>query len=359
MNLKDLKRKSLKNYKPYVYGEQPDPNEKWIKLNTNENAYQPPQKVLDDIKTAVNERLRLYPDPLCKELRKLIIEKLFREYTTIINADNILVANGSDEILDILFKAFIDPGDRVITFSPSYGMYPVLTGLYNGELVELPLTGNFELPETSFSIQGKLMFINSPNNPTGISIPNEIIAKICESFQGLVVVDEAYANFSKYTCIPLLQKYKNLAVSRTFSKGFSFASERIGFIVADKEIIQIMVDVKLPYNVTYLSQIAAISALKNIEEYNKINESIIREREKMSKSLSLLGLKVSPSDANYILVKFPSDTKAKEVFNGLKKEKILVRTYEKKELSPYIRISIGKPEENDEVIKVIKRFCES
>jgi histidinol-phosphate aminotransferase len=116
--------------------------------------------------------------------------------------------------------------------------------------------------------------------------------KICERFEGLVVVDEAYANFSTYTSIPLLKKYKNLAVARTFSKGFSFASERIGFIVADKEIIQIMIDVKLPYNVTYLSQIAAISALKNIEEYNKINEIIISERERMRKELTLLGLKV-------------------------------------------------------------------
>jgi histidinol-phosphate aminotransferase len=354
LDISDLKRKSLLNYKPYTYGEQPDPNEKWIKLNTNENAYQPPQIVLDEIKAAVNEKLRLYPDPTCLELRKLLLSKYFVQYNEMIKLDNLIVANGSDEVIDILFKAFIDSGDIVVFFNPSYGMYPVVADLYGAKSQIIELTDRFEIPEGIDQVKGKMMIICSPNNPSGMSVPNSIIESICKKFPGLVVVDEAYEDFSSTTAISLISKYKNLAVMRTFSKGFCLASERIGILVANSQIVQFMMDVKLPYNVSYLSQVSANASLKHIEIFKEMHKEIIAERAKVTNGMRKLKLEVLPSDANFILVKLPSAEIAMKFFTECKVNKILIRQYNKKELLPYLRISIGKPEENVILLKVFQ-----
>jgi histidinol-phosphate aminotransferase len=358
MDIRDLKRKSLKKYKAYEPGEQPDIKENWIKLNTNENPFSPPEAVIDELKNALDERLRLYPDPTCKELRKLITSVYLPEYGGLTSMNNVTVGLGSDEILDLLFKAFIDPEDEIVFFNPSYGMYSVLGGFYGTKMKIIQLSEKFVIPDIDFNIPGKLMFIDSPNNPSGKLTSNEKISKICEEFGGLVIIDEAYADFSSQSALKLLKKHKNLAVMRTLSKGYSLASQRIGFLTAHRDIIKILNEVKLPYNVPYLSQVAAMAAIKQMRIYKESNQSIIEERKRLTDEISKLNVEVIPSDANFLLVKMGSETAAMKIFWELQERKILVRHFNKKGLYQYLRVTIGKPEDNDIFLKAFTELTE-
>ncbi len=359
VDLNDLVRKSLRKnkYVPYEYGEQPT-EEGWIKLNTNENPYPPIPEILNEIKDAVNEKLRLYPDPTAFEVRKDILNLLLRDKDTLTNRNSIMIGNGSDEILEDLFKAYIDPGEEVVMFTPSYGMYRTLATLYSASITELKLNDDFSLPDLAFTSKGKLMIINSPNNPNGKSYGNATILKICSNFSGLVVVDEAYADFSDQTALSLLKKVKNLIVVRTFSKSFSLASMRLGYALADPTIIKDIVNVKLPYNVNYIAQLAALACIKYRNKVFEINKKIIDERKRLSEELSTYkGINVLPSDANFIFVKF-NDPSVTLKFNfELKEKKILIRHFNKPGLYQFIRISVGTPEDNDKFLQAFREIA--
>jgi len=198
MDINKLLRKNLKKYSAYEPGEQPK-EEGWIKLNTNENPYPPIPEILEDIKKAINDKIRKYPDPTAFEVRKAILNKLLQDKDTLTNRNSICIGNGSDDLLDVIFKVFIDPEDEVILFYPSYGMYRTLATLYNANINEIKLNSDFSLPDSAYSAKGKLMFINSPNNPTGKSFNNDEILNTCNALTGIVIVDEAYADFSNQT----------------------------------------------------------------------------------------------------------------------------------------------------------------
>jgi len=355
MNLNELIRKNLKKYVAYEPGEQPQ-GEGWVKLNTNENPYPPVAEIIDDIKSAINERLRKYPDPTAFEVRKDILNKLLRDKDTLTNRNTVFIGNGSDEILDIIFKVFIDPGDEVVYFYPSYGMYKVLADLYNAKVTEIKLNEDFGLPELAYSVAGKLMFINSPNNPNGKSFGNAAILKICSNFPGIVVVDEAYADFSEKTTLSLLKKVKNLIVVRTFSKSFSLASLRFGYALADASIIKEMNRVKLPYNTNYLAQVAAIACIKYKNKVFEQNKKIISERLRLKEQLNKIdGISVLPSDANFVFIKFEEKSKTLQFLWDLKEKKILVRHFNKPGLYEYMRITIGTEDQNN---KFLEAFTE-
>ncbi|MHA2006480.1 MAG: histidinol-phosphate transaminase [Promethearchaeota archaeon] len=354
MELNELLRENLKKYSEYEPGEQPT-EEGWLKLNTNENAFPPIPEVLNDIKKAVNERIKLYPDPTSFDLRKEILNILLRDEDTLTNRNSVFIGNGSDEIFDVIFKVFIDPGDQVILFYPSYGFYKVLATLYNAKVTEIQLNDDFSMPNSANDAKGKLMFINSPNNPNGMSFDNGTIQKICKNFPGIVIVDEAYAEFSDKTCVSLLKTEKNLIVNRSFSKSFSLASLRIGFALADSEIIKEMNRVKLPYNTNYLAQIAALSSIRNSNKISQRNKEIIKERQRLTEELNKFnGISVMPSDANFIFVKFEDKSKTFKFVWDLKEMKILVRHFSKPGLYNYIRVSIGKEEDNNKFIEAFR-----
>ncbi|MFX1316662.1 MAG: histidinol-phosphate transaminase [Promethearchaeota archaeon] len=360
MDLNQLIRSSLKNYAAYEPGEQPT-EEGWLKLNTNENPYPPLPEILEDIRKAVNEKVRLYPDPTSFELRKMILSVLVSDKDTLTNRNSIFIGNGSDEILDVIFKVFIDPGDEIVIFYPTYGLYKVLATLYNAKINEIKLNDDFSIPESAYSTKGKLMFINSPNNPNGKSFGNATILKLCGNFPGIVVVDEAYAEFSDQTCLPLLKKVKNLIVNRSFSKSFSLASLRIGYAIADPNIIKEMNRVKLPYNTNYLGQIAALSCIKHRNKIFEQNKKIIEERERLTKELNKYpGVSVLPSDANFVFIKFEDESKALKFIWDLKEMKILIRHFSKPGLYNYIRVTIGKEKDNDKFLdafdKIAKKY---
>ena len=221
----------------------------------------------------------------------------------------------------------------------------------------IQLSEVFVIPDINFNIPCKLMFIDSPNNPSGKLTTNENISKICEEFGGLVIIDEAYADFSSHSSLKLLKKYKNLAVMRTLSKGYSLASQRVGFLVANRDVIKILNEGKLPYNVPYLSQVAAMAAIKQMRIYKESNKSIIEERKRLTDEISKLNVEVIPSDANFILVKM-SETAAMKIFWELKERKILVRHFNKKGLYQYLRVTIGKPEDNNLFLKAFTEIAE-
>ena len=359
MELNELLREHLRKFSAYEPGEQPT-EDGWLKLNTNENPFPPIPEILNDIRNAVNEKIRLYPDPTSFELRKEILNVLLRDKDTLTNRNSIFIGNGSDEIFDIIFKIFIDPNDEIVIFYPSYGLYKVIATLYNAKIIELQLNDDFSIPDAAFNVKGKLMFINSPNNPNGKSFNSETILKLCESFSGIVVVDEAYADFSDQTSLSLLKKVKNLIVIRSFSKSFSLASLRIGFALADPAIIKEMNKVKLPYNINYLAQVAALSCIKHSKKILERNKVIIEERQRLTEILNQFeGISVLASDSNFIFVKFEDKAKTLQIVWDLREMKIIVRHFSKPGLYNYIRVTIGTVEDNNKFIDAFTKIAKN
>ena len=358
MELNELLREHLRKYSAYEPGEQPM-EDGWLKLNTNENPFPPIPEILNDIKNAVNEKIRLYPDPTSFELRKEILNVLLRDKDTLTNRNSIFIGNGSDEIFDVIFKMFINPGDEIVIFYPSYGLYKVLATLYNAKITEIQLNDDFSIPDSAFNAKGKLMFICSPNNPNGKSFGNATILKLCGSFPGVVVVDEAYGDFSTQTSLPLLKKVKNLIVNRSFSKSFSIAALRMGFALADPEIIKEMNRVKLPYNTNYLGQIAALSCIKHSNKIFERNKKIIEERNRLTELLNKFnGISVLPSDSNFIFIKFEDKSKTLKFVWDLKEMKILVRHFSKPGLYNYIRLTVGMEVDNNKFIDAFQKIAD-
>ncbi len=357
MELKKLIRETLRKYSAYEPTDQPQENG-WVKLNTNENPYPPIPEILDDIKKAVNQKIRLYPDPTSFELRKEIINVLLRDKDTLTSPNSVFIGSGSDEIFDVIFKVFIDSGDELVVFYPSYELYKVIATLYNAKINEIQLKEDFSIPDVAYTAKGKLMIINSPNNPNGKSFGNATILKLCGSFPGIVIVDEVYADFSTQTSLPLLKKVNNLIVIRSFSKSFSIASLRIGFALTDVKIIKEMNRVKLPYNTNYLGQIAAQSCIKHRKKIFEQNKKIINERARLIKDLSEFnGIRVLPSDASFIFVKFEDKTKTLKFVWELKEMKVLVRHFSKPGLYNYMRVTIGTEEDNNKFLKAFRTIA--
>ncbi len=358
MDYEEFFREDFDRIEQYKPGEQPT-EEGWVKLNTNENPYPPPQVILDEIKMSVNDKLRLYPDPTAKYLRQMISSVLLVDKNTLTNPRSVFIDNGSDGILENIMKAIVDPGDQVDYFYPSYGMYRVLSMCYRAKRNEVKLTEDFSIPDEAYSLKGKLMFVNSPNNPNGKAFSKNTISKLCSSYPGIVAVDEAYGDFCEISALPLLKEFKNLIVVRTFSKSFSLASLRMGYAVADPEIIKALNKVRLPYNVNYLTQIAAVSCIKHRDLIKKQNEKIISERTRLTEAISQYnGVSVEPSDANFIFIKFSEKSVCLKFNWDLREKDMLVRHFSSPGLYQFLRVSVGTPEDNSKFLEVFDEIAQ-
>jgi histidinol-phosphate aminotransferase len=352
MELERLIRDALKKYAQYEPAEQVN-EEGWIKLNSNENPFPPIPEVIEDLKIAIEDskNINIYPDPLALEVRKAVLNQLLRDKNTLTDRNTVFIGNGTDDILDIIFKVFVDPGDEIVIFYPTYGMYRVLGNLYNAKINEVKLDQDFSIPDEIYSVKGKLLFINSPNDPNGKSFENFVLEKICETFPGIVIIDENYADFSEYTALPLLKQFQNLIVIRSFSKTFSLASLRLGYALANAKIIKEMNRVKLPYNTNYFGQIAALSSIKHRRKVFEQNNKIINERKRVSENLNKYpGINVMPSNANFIYIKFEDQSKTLKFYWDLRELKILVKHFSKPNLYNYLRVTIGIKEDNDKFL---------
>ena len=332
-------RENIRRLKPYSSASD-EFTGKGIMLDANENPY---------------GDFNRYPDPYQKELKTAVVN------LKQVNANNIFVANGSDELIDLLFLIFCKPGiDKAMTFSPTYGMYDVSADINDVELIKVMLDNNFDicLDKVKPVLEDdklKLIFICYPNNPTGNCFDREKIEYILNNTKAVVVIDEAYIDFSNESSfVEVINKYPNLVVSQTMSKAWGLASARIGFGFADDNIIQLLNKVKAPYNVSGLSQLKALETISDIGKFNENIDLILEEKSRLKDVLSVLDIvkKVYPSEANFWLVKFYN---ADNVYKELLEYNIVVRD-RSSIITDSLRISIGTTEENSILIEELKKL---
>lgn len=340
IKLKDIVRLNILELSPYSSARDEFSGKEGIFLDANENPF---------------GELNRYPDPHQKELKqKLAALKN-------VDANNIFVGNGSDEVIDLAFRIFCNPGtDKALTFSPTYGMYDVSAAINNVELLKLPLNQLFQIalehikPYLSDS-SIKLIFICSPNNPTGNLIDKSDIEFILNNFNGIVIIDEAYIDFSEgESLISLINQYNNLIVSQTFSKAWGLAAARVGLAYANQEIIALYNKVKSPYNVSELNQKAALKALENIDNYQLNLKTILREKVQLKAALKQLDVvkKIHPSDANFLLIEVEN---SEEIYTSLVNKHIITRN-RNKQVPNCIRVTVGTPEEINTLINALKNI---
>jgi histidinol-phosphate aminotransferase len=345
----NILRKNIKELVPYSSARDEFKGEASVFLDANENSYGSP----------LNHNYNRYPDPLQLKVKNRLAG------IKGVPAKNIFLGNGSDEAIDILFRAFCNPGvDNVITLPPTYGMYEVSANINDVEVRKVPLRPDYQLNMEAIAEaideHTRIIFICSPNNPTGNSIDRQDIETILANFNGLVVIDEAYINYSRQkTFIQELTEYSNLVILQTLSKAWGLAGLRVGMAFASEEIIEIFNKVKPPYNINEASQELALEALQNVDQINKWIKETVAEREKLIAELAQISsvLKIYPSDANFILVK---TSNPKGIYSHLVRLGIIVRDRSKVELCEgCLRITIGTPQENIELLNALKSFQES
>lgn len=342
------------NLTPYVPGEQPKDTE-YVKLNTNESPFPPSPKATEIASKAAKE-LHLYPDPECKVLTEMAAKLCG------VNSDEVLLTNGSDEILNFAFLAFCDKDHPVVFPNITYGFYSVFAEINNIPYEEIPLKEDFTIDVNDYIGINKNIFIANPNAPTGIALTQAEIEEIVKSNpDNVVVIDEAYVDFGNESSIPLIKKYDNLLVTQTFSKSRSMAGARLGFGVGCKELIQDLNTIKYstnPYNINKMTMAAGIGTLED-EEYTKSNcEEIIKNREFAMAELKKLGFEFTNSTANFVFAKHKA-VDGKEIYLKLKEKGVLVRHFDKAEIAQYNRITIGSREQMEILIDTLKNILEA
>jgi histidinol-phosphate aminotransferase len=353
---RNLIRPLVRRLLPYVPGEQPK-IKGLIKLNTNENPYPPSPKVLSAIKSAVDGRLRLYPNPTAQRLRERLA-KLHR-----CKPDNIIIGNGSDELLALATRAFVEPPRGTIQyFTPSYSLYPVLADIHGAKKKPVPLSRDFTLPSVAelkrsgkWDFRAALTFITTPNAPSGCGYSTAELDRLCRVQSGAVVLDEAYVDFAQENALRLALKYPHVLVTRTFSKAYSLCFQRVGYFVGHPELISALDKIRDSYNVNGLGQIAALATLDNLSYYRANFRKIIATRENLSHRLTDLGFRVFPSQTNFILAR-PPKYSAQEWLRRLRERKILVRWFNRPSTRDYLRITIGTPAEAQALLHAAKRI---
>jgi histidinol-phosphate aminotransferase len=324
----------------YIPGEQPR-DDGFIKLNTNENPYAPSPGVMAALRRAINSSLRLYPDPLSDGLRAVAAAVYG------VKPQNIIAGNGSDELLSMIIRSFIGPGNRVAFPVPTYSLYETLIEIQGGEKATVDYPVDFSVPVDLAAQNAPLTFICNPNSPSGTLASLQEIERIARTVTGVLVLDEAYIDFADSegaSALPLIPRLANLVVLRTFSKSFSLAGMRIGLAFASEEIIAGMTKVKDSYNLNRLSLVAATAALQDLPWMARNVRRIQRTRRKLIAEARKLGFHVLPSQANFVLAKKPGEN-LKGAYEALKRRKILVRYFDAPGLRDCLRITVGTDRE--------------
>ena len=346
-------RPLVRDLHAYVPGEQPK-IKGLIKLNTNENPYPPSPRVLAAVRAAVDGRLRLYPNPTAQALR----EKLAKLHGC--KVENIIVGNGSDEVLALATRAFVEPRPKskvqspksvVQYFTPSYSLYPVLADIHGAVKNAVALNPDFSMPSVAelkrskqWDFDAALTLVTTPNAPSGRGYQTAELEKLCRAQRGVVILDEAYVDFANENALKLALKYPHVLVARTFSKAYSLCFQRVGYFVGSAELIAALDKIRDSYNVNGLGQIAAAATLADLKFYRANFKKIISTREWLHRELTKLGFRVLPSQTNFILAQ-PPKFPAKAWLQKLRDRKILVRWFSAPAVSDYLRITIGTPAE--------------
>ena len=379
---KSLIRPLVRSLHAYVPGEQPK-IKGLIKLNTNENPYPPSSKVLAAVKNAVDGRLRLYPNPTAQALR----EKLAKLHDC--KPKNIVIGNGSDELLALAVRCFVEPASErglqaaslsfakqrrsgvnaalllhsiVQYFTPSYSLYPVLADMQGAAKNPVPLKSDFGLPTVAelkrggkWNFDAALTFVTTPNAPSGRGYKTAELEKLCRAQKGVVILDEAYVDFAEENAMELATKFPHVLVARTFSKAYSLCFQRVGYFIGNAELIAALDKIRDSYNVNGLGQIAAAATLDDLKFYRANFRKIIFTRGWLSRELAKLDFQVLPSQTNFILVQ-PPKFPARDWLQKLREQKILVRWFSAPAVMDYLRITIGAPAEAAALVKAARKI---
>ena len=333
----------------YVPGEQPK-MANLVKLNTNENPFSPSPEVEKVLRNFDIERMRRYPDPRADLLHSAIAER------NNVTKENVIVGNGSDDILTMIFRAFTSPEKSMAMLYPSYSLYSELAAMQGAEVIRIPLAEKtFSLPDDLLARAEKanLLMLTRPNAPTGNSFDFERIAGICRSFDGIVVIDEAYADFAEDNCMELAKTLTNVIVMRTFSKSYALAGLRLGYAVSSFEIIEGLMKLKDSYNVDMLSQEIALAAYNDTAYFARRTGEVKTMRSMLKAELEKLGFYCVDSQSNFLFA-MPPDRDGERCFKALREEAVIVRYFSGDATRQYVRITIGNPAENARLLEVLR-----
>lgn len=341
-------RETVRAMRGYTPGEQPR-DKRYVKLNTNENPYPPSPHVAQALMQGIGADLRLYPDPLGTELRQTAAE-LYG-----VAPEQILVGNGSDDLLAMLVRACVGRGDRVAYPVPTYSLYDTLVEMHDGVAVRIPFPPDFDLPPGLAEADAKLTIVCNPNSPSGTPAPPAHLEQLAAKVAGLLVVDEAYVDFADENALPLLARFANVVVLRTLSKSYSLAGMRIGLALSSRPVIEELMKVKDSYNVSRLSLIAGVAALKD-QEWMRANRDRIRStRARLVGDLRSLGYQVPESQTNFVLARRPGIDQ-EPVYLALRDRGVLVRYFRIDGLDDALRITVGTDEEVDTLLQALGAF---
>lgn len=340
--------KKYVNLAPYVPGEQPK-DRKYIKLNANESPFPPSEKAIQMASEAAT-RLQLYPDPDCKELTAALAKLVGVE------PDELILTNGSDEILNFAFMAYCDEETPAAFADLTYGFYPIFCDINRVPYVEIPLKEDFTLNIKDYFGLKKTIFIANPNAPTGLALTVSEIEEILKAnLDNIVVVDEAYVDFGAESCIPLIHSYDNLLVCQTFSKSRSMASARLGFGVGCKALIQDLRAIKYttnPFNINMMTMAAGLGVVRD-EEYTQKNcRTIMENRAWFTEELHKLGFITTDSKTNFVFAKYPT-IGGEEIYKKVRERGILIRYFKKDRIKDYNRITIGTMDEMKALVEAL------
>ncbi|MBO7327624.1 MAG: histidinol-phosphate transaminase [Lentisphaeria bacterium] len=348
--MKSYFRKEIDAIAGYTPCEQPQVAN-LIKLNTNENPYPPSPEVLKVLREFDPARLRRYPDPTADALRDIFAQSVGMK------RENVIIGNGSDDLLTMIFRAFTSPELPVAIFEPTYSLYPVLAAMQGAEVIKIDLDEKtFSYPENAVAQAGKanLLIITRPNAPTGNCADKALVEQICREFDGIVLIDEAYSDFSEDNCAEFAGKFENVLVMRTFSKGSSMAGLRLGYAFGNENLIFGLMKLKDSYNVDMLSQELAKANFLDREYREKCVRQIVADRNILAEELEKLGFNVIPSQANFLFAA-PPDGDGAGAFQALRDEAVIVRYFPGRITGKFLRITIGTPEENSRLLDVLKK----
>jgi histidinol-phosphate aminotransferase len=332
---------------PYVPGEQPAVGRRVIKLNTNENPYPPSPRVRDALGAFGAERLRLYPDPGARRLRERIAETYGRP------VEGVLVGNGSDELITLLVRGVVEPGDAVAFPVPTYSLYETVVALHGARSVQVPFPADWRLPVGALvAVRASLTFVCSPNSPSGTGAALADLEALARGAAGVVVVDEAYADFGDADALALLDRLSNVVVLRTLSKSFALAGVRVGFALGHPDLLAGLATLKDSYNVSCLAQVAAEAALGDLAHMRAGVARIRATRRRLAGALDALGYRVPPSAANFVLAVRPGVDQA-PVAAALAERGILVRHFATPRLQDALRVSVGTDAEIDTLVAAL------
>src|SRR5437016_5390038 len=340
---KSVVRKALEGFQPYTPGEQPPDGEGWVKLNTNESPLPPSPKVLEAIKAATDGSLRLYPSPSAAPARNAIARHFG------VDPSHVLVGNGGDELIELCFRAFAGAGDAVAFPTPTYPLFEPLCRIHEAVASRHPTELPWELPPSLGADPAPLKFIVNPNSPTGALFDRPLVEAAVAASSGVLVIDEAYVDFAPRSCLPLLERYDNVLLLRTFSKSYGLAGLRIGFALGPREVIETLSSVKDSYNVDRLAIVAAVAAIEDEDHHRKLVDAVIHNRGELGAALAGMGFDIVPSATNFIFARPPKP--AAGIVAALRERRILVRHYDREPIAGWIRITVGTRDQHDQLLK--------